>query len=268
MTTKIENWTPKKAQQALDASAESGGYQRKISPHTVNKYVKAMNDGTFRTTAEPVIIDTENTIQNGQHRLKAVAISGVPMKFNTTRGADPDDFLVIDRGLPRRAGQFIARDGDPKIAVVRNARALVGDSTVGNGRRYDTTSDQALLLRDYEERWGDVIEKFWPEIKKARYFGRVPTGPVGAVVSVALLYGKNGEKVPEFLEAFQTLMWDGPKDPRLKLFRAWTAGGVHLTKDWNKALAYVAKTWNSFVKGEELGHLRFNEKTDQMPEIL
>lgn len=268
LTTKVEMWTPKKAQTALETSAESGGYQRKISPHSANKYAKDMREGNFRLTAEPIIIDSEGTIQNGQHRLLAVVLSGESMKFNTTRNADPSDFLVIDRGLPRRAGQFIPKDGDAKIAVVRNARALVGDSTAGGGRSYDTTTDQALLLRDYEERWGDVIEKFWPDIKKARYSGRVPTGPVGAVVATALLYGKNGEKVPEFLEAFQTLIWDGPKDPRLKLFRAWQAGGVHLTKDWNKALAYVAKTWNAFVKGEDLGHLRFNGKTDSIPKVL
>ena len=85
---------------------------RPVSDPVVSRYTKAMKDGDWHLNGEPIIIDENGTLVDGQHRLWAVIYSGVPMEAVIVEGVDPDAFMTIDIGKARTGGDAIAAYDD------------------------------------------------------------------------------------------------------------------------------------------------------------
>jgi hypothetical protein len=96
--------------------------QRRESVFVVNKYAKTMRDGGWRETAEPITFDTDGGLIQGKHRLMALVIAGVTIRFLVVRGMPKDSFAVLDIGRPRTAAQFMS--GTYQYAIVTAARLL------------------------------------------------------------------------------------------------------------------------------------------------
>lgn len=103
--------------------------------------VRALADtmlaGRFMHTHQGIAFDTNNVLLDGQHRLKAIVLSGVACRMSVTWGVDPNAVEVIDIGKARSAGQTLAIQGVKQanyIAAISRA-ALYGLGSV-NGSRY------------------------------------------------------------------------------------------------------------------------------------
>src|SRR4029077_2459277 len=92
-------------------------HQRKVTRNHVLKLAQAMTEGRFLFTPQPLIIDSEGALQDGQHRCHAVAESGVTIPVILSRGADPDAFSLIDTGKARTPQQFITDKNASMIAA-------------------------------------------------------------------------------------------------------------------------------------------------------
>ena len=81
----VEVISPEEAQAYLDNNAK----HRPIKEKKVLEYMNEMQDGKWKLNGKTICFDTTGRLLNGQHRLSAVARSGVALTTVVVRGLDP-----------------------------------------------------------------------------------------------------------------------------------------------------------------------------------
>lgn len=91
--------------------------QRPLKEHYVLELARAMLEGRWRWTADPIRLDKDLFVIDGQHRLSALVKSGFTLKdalVATVRGEDV--ILSIDQNRPRTLGDMRATRGQPPLS--------------------------------------------------------------------------------------------------------------------------------------------------------
>lgn len=74
---------------------------RRLRPNLVALYAKDMTEGNWGLGNDAICFDEDNVLLNGQHRLRAVQVSGTTQQFLVIRGMDPLSFEYMDTGGKR-----------------------------------------------------------------------------------------------------------------------------------------------------------------------
>lgn len=90
--------TPAMAESWLKIHAK---FQRPLSDKKVAEWVRLMHLGQFKLTHQGIAITNRGEILDGQHRLAAIAKSGITREMVVTLNADPTTFDSLDRGYTR-----------------------------------------------------------------------------------------------------------------------------------------------------------------------
>lgn len=134
MDLKFEVVTPEIAREWLDRTR----INRPLRADQVDAHVRDMKGGRWRPVGDPVRFDKDERLIDGQHRLTAIVKSGVDITFAVVRGLEPDDQLVIDTGVKRRAADQLILEGKTgksySVRVTSVARQLFA---IDQGRPYD-----------------------------------------------------------------------------------------------------------------------------------
>lgn len=77
---------------------------RPIGMNRVKRHVDRLKGGTFILTHQGISFAQDGTLNDGQHRLTAIVECGVAAPMQVTFGASRDEFLVVDKGERRTAG--------------------------------------------------------------------------------------------------------------------------------------------------------------------
>jgi len=109
MKIEIVTMTPEWALQILTQNT----CNRRLIENIVAKYSREIEEGRWRLTQQGIAISTDNVLLDGQHRLTAIAKTGIPMQLVMATGCDPDIFSVIDTGRARRASDIMSIVGAP-----------------------------------------------------------------------------------------------------------------------------------------------------------
>jgi len=89
---------------------------RRLRPGVVDRYARAMKDGDWSLTPEPIIIADTGRLLNGQHRLRALVQANVSLRMLVVTNVSEDVFLALDRGQPR---SFVDNTGvEKKLAEI------------------------------------------------------------------------------------------------------------------------------------------------------
>lgn len=110
---------------------------RAISPRRVEQYASEMSRGVWRTTHQGIAICEDGVLADGQHRLSAVVMSGMPVEMMVTFGVAESDVAAIDLHRVRKMHDVIriAGLGDwgkDDVAIARMAaRISSGAASVG-----------------------------------------------------------------------------------------------------------------------------------------
>jgi hypothetical protein len=132
MKFELMNVTPEIARDWLDQTR----INRPLQTHQVKAYARDMRNGGWRPVGDPIRIDRNNNLIDGQHRLSAIVESGVTLPLIVVTGLEPEDQLVLDSGVKRRAGDQLALLGQKNsIRVASVARGLFA---IDQGRVYDS----------------------------------------------------------------------------------------------------------------------------------
>lgn len=114
--------TPEKACALLERNTDN----RKLGEAHVAVLVEIMLSGSWCLGPDPIVIDTNGRIVNGQHRLWAVVLSGTTQPFWVLREAETSIRVFIDRQKPRSLvdnHQHVSNGnrhfGNTEVAVVR-----------------------------------------------------------------------------------------------------------------------------------------------------
>jgi len=96
MKAEIINLTPQKAEELLKMNIGN----RRLKP-IVNVYVAQMKKGEWKENGEPIIVDVNGFVKDGQHRLHAVIAAGFSYNVPLITDINPDVMDTIDTGTNR-----------------------------------------------------------------------------------------------------------------------------------------------------------------------
>ena len=153
--------TPHLAAQWLERNHGNRPLQKRL----VAFYAQQMRHGQWQmSNPQPLILDAEGALRDGQHRLHAVIESGCPLWFLVATDAPPEVQLVLDTGRSRSAADLLVmRKGlspthaQMSVAAVR-VLLLLERQPEHPFRRYQSTHFSNTDILRGSERWGGVID--------------------------------------------------------------------------------------------------------------
>jgi len=103
-----------------------GGINRRVQTFRVKHFAEQMRRGEWRQTYEPIKLDAQGRVRDGQHRLRALIEAGVPVQFLVVTDVTEDAFIVMDSGRPRSLSDvFHMQDVESPRVIAAAVRILV-----------------------------------------------------------------------------------------------------------------------------------------------
>lgn len=238
---------------AAELLGRTPDHQRRITrPHVV-RLARAMTAGQYLLNPQPLIIDTNGALMDGQHRCTAVIESGVTIPAVIAKGADPTVFSLVDTGRNRTAAQFVEGPGGNVIAGA--ARAVLafrlrGAINLSNSRALITNKEILdEVKRDPEYH---LVVRQMLAIRKAARINATP------LMAVHILAGRNvdPDRTSLWLSGLETGEDLTKGDPRLALRNRYIQDSAPIagaTPPW----VYTVKAWNAWIAGSEMKQLRW-----------
>lgn len=131
-----------------------GDLQRRVRPGVVALYAKQMIDGDWVVGGDAICFDSLGRLVNGQHRLRAVVLSGTDQRFLVRRNLDRREVRSLDMGVKRTLEDVFRFEGKNEYdkTSVAVARFLVGDAKGRPvvGRSMSARDVEALITRHRE----------------------------------------------------------------------------------------------------------------------
>ena len=139
----METITPKTAMQYLKFNNDNP--RKTVNRRQVESYARDMKAGQWFANGEPIVFDANGNLKNGQHRLMAIVLAGVPVDIYVIRGVNPD-YTTYDYGLGRKLSRELGVSNNAEVIanmIVTNAYAL-GKPSKGVVRSYILQHNEAL----------------------------------------------------------------------------------------------------------------------------
>lgn len=278
MNVTQEVLTPTRAHELLDAAARAGQPQRWLSQHRVAAMARAMESGKWRVTHQPIALDTAGVLIDGQHRVAAVAASGIAQTMLIAYDVAPDTFDVIDTGKARTAADTLHIAGYASAnQVAAAARMLLAYDKVKG-----TTATLGSVTRDFDsvdvhrlvdsER-GDLILAAVPQASRiAAAWGRYGTRSwLGAACTLLAESPVHPDIAREYLDKLAHGDQLAPSSPILAL-RRWAMSDTGLARQQtgqraHLGIAVFVKTLNAWLARERRSLVGFRFGGEAMPVI-
>jgi hypothetical protein len=243
--------------------------QRPIGISTVNDYADKMRRGEWRLTTDPIAVNTDGHLDNGQHRLEAVELTGLPQVFDILWNAEPGEFVAMDQQRRRSPADLLAiagHRGRPS-ALAAAARMLFLFENARNEsmtwRRKKVSPQQLLATLEQhpgladELPVGEAIKKgcrLNPTAVAVGHYVCHKAFPAGANLLEQFVDGLElGENLSHGDPAYALREWakDAPfQRQRAMKERAQAPLHLHL----------FIRCWNSTVKGESLHRISWKKE--------
>jgi len=254
MYTTVAVITPKEAKEWLET--KNFNTNRPISKVTVQKYAQEMKAGRWKLNGESIIFGASGRLLNGQHRLNACVLSGVPFTTVMVKGADDETFDTIDDGRKRSLGDVLAIRGEHAAGNLAAGLRFVWEYGTGSflskGGSRKTISTKQLLEK--------LLDKHQGIKASVRLCQALQKRAGGLLVSPALSIGLHylfslvdAEKADEFFNALQTGQNLREGNPVLILRAKLIAGTKEATSLKREAIyTYMVMAWNAYAEAKPL----------------
>lgn len=239
--------------------AEYNVNNRPIRTHRISELCDEMNAGRWVNTRVPLIFNEDAHLIDGQHRLRAVAQFGAPVRMDVVFRADPKAFAFIDRGAKRHASDILAIDGIANSQTVAAAIQWIaqydrGDLNANTRKRTPLKPDQ--VLEKYHE-----LPRIQESVDPGRAVAKTRLAPASIATAMHYICAQQSRTDADefFSRVADGVALSGNDDPAFKLR---TSLIINLGKVGDAKLhpvrvaAYFIKAWNAYRKGEELRHLK------------
>lgn len=189
---------------AADMLAQNG-INRPLRKGAVERYAADMLAGRWLPSNDAITVDIDGNLLNGQHRLHAVVLAGIPVEFLVATGYPSESMVAMDSGALRSMANVLHGQGEKDgTALAALARALVlharGD-TIRAARVGPSRGEMLQFIADHPR----VREV---DLRRARRIGRaIGTGPTVIGVAQYLISGAvpaDAEHLDRYLERLET----------------------------------------------------------------
>jgi hypothetical protein len=267
--TKTERVGPQRARELLATMR----HNRKVTRTVVADYARQMREGLWRSTSQGLIVDWNNQLMNGQHRLLAVIESGKTIEVDVTYGEDPDNFMVLDKHRKRDLKDDLSIAGVDYPAETSRLYRIYLDLmqtkpdryiAFGGRTRWGWKPETAIeWAKENRAQLIHVIQKC--KTVQAKQFLRPPA------IMMALyyrLYELNPTDADEFFAELIKGCATGPvgklRESLDELMLERVKGSTPPRYMW---AALVIKAWNAYVQGKRLRQLKFDGGYEPFPLI-
>lgn len=217
----------------------------------VNAYAQAMERNAWEVNGQGIVIDSNGTLKDGQHRLAAIVKYGKPVMLTVTTGVSPNTHMY-DRGRGRSTVDNMKIAGYPKGLANNQSVALANAHFCRH--RIDYIADDAII--SFIDKYADEIDKI---VSLCRYtvkntaYVKTLSANITYPLFCALLSGVPFETISDFVSIVKDgLCYDKQKSSAVVL-RNDILGGVVATKssiaDRKRSMAIVSRALRDFVRG-------------------
>jgi hypothetical protein len=284
-----ETITPKRAQEWLDRS--HGLPQRSVSTKRVEKLSHAILGGQWQLTHQPIALDAEGRVLDGQHRLNAIVEAGlvdpeVSVDALIAWEADPATFGVIDTGAVRTTGDTLRiagyTDANHVAATVRclmTYRAIAGTTEAFERRSRLFTTVDVMDYLDEPDRSDRVRTSLLLAHRISASIGRFGTRSalattiaIAAEDAAARRSALGSDGAYEFFERLSDGAMLASTSPILAL-RRWMmrdTGFARLSGNLRRwtTIAVTIKAMNDYALGRERHLVAFKTGIEIMPRLV
>jgi hypothetical protein len=268
--------TPELAQMLLDTSTDI--QQRSVRKARVELFARDMREGNWQLTHQPIAIDADGRLIDGQHRCRAVVLSGVTVTMMIAHEADATTFGVIDTGSARMPSDALKIAGLTNVNIKASAARLLlaYDRIKGTRDRLGTAgklvSSAEIQAVYHTERGERILAAETPAAYLAGQLGRYGIKTWGLVLHVL---AQESELLPgtraEFFERFADGAMLAPMSPILALRRyvindtgLWTQPSQERPAYF---LANAIRSLNDYTHGRERQAVMWRPGIQDMPTI-
>lgn len=119
---------------------------RKIKKSALNFYKNQMIKGEWKENGEPIIIDVNGVVKDGQHRLMAVAETGYAYRVPVISGVNENVMDTIDTGANRSASDVLELEGFKYSALTAGiAKLCLSERLTEAGKHFTGISNSDIL---------------------------------------------------------------------------------------------------------------------------
>jgi hypothetical protein len=233
---------------------------RPLRPIYVEVLSKAILNGEWMLTGDPIRFDWNGHLFDGQHRCQAVIATGVAIPTYVASGFDPKTQEVVDSGVKRSLGDTLHLRGEKShnhLAAAINLMWRWDNSYIVNNQRNNPTRGQALAYLDEHPELRDAVRA------ASRLHGKID---ISNTVIAACWYRFNqidSDDCRDFWEATTTgfHLDQSPARPdsapyALARYADRTMRGRHRTPSFVMH-GVVVKAWNAYREGRSVKFLSF-----------
>lgn len=243
---------------------------RSLSRATVLRYASDMKGGRWRLNGEPLILDRDSKLLDGQHRLHACIEANVSFETLVVRGVEAATFDTLDNGLRRTLGHVLGIRGEKDPGALSSALRIVREVETGwsDAHRDTTTELEECLSRHAKIRESvEFINGLKAELNylmpltvptAMHYLGTKSQGR--SLADSFWMSVATGENLTQFHPALLL------RKRMLALNQAGKRSGGRAAR---KAIAaYTIKAWNAYISKDDMATLRFDPDTETMPTLV
>lgn len=194
METRLMTITPEMAKEWMTKNADD---QRRIVYSAVNAMVRDIRNGNWKVTHQGIAFNKAGKLIDGQHRLTAITLAGIPVQMYVTKGVSNDAFVAIDSGRARStadSARILFDDSD--IRRNKNAHAIARAMKVIITREW-SSSDKVTKTEIYDA----VKEYSWALTLAVDIYNGLKLKRAGVVTAIiaALACGEKREDIDAFI---------------------------------------------------------------------
>lgn len=255
----LERITPKRAQELLDCALEvqtrmiaRGEKTLQNRPENQNNIIKIaldITEGRWVVNGETISISPEGDPLNGQHRLKACILAGLPFETWVIYNVPRETFSTFDSGLTRSTKDVLSIEGKKSPAILAGVLARVlqyEKGVLGLASPGAITNTQKVELSEqYPE-----IDKF---VKKATKF---PWQKVIVASTFYLFSREYPTKTAEFFEQLKEGVGLAADSPVYRLREKLNKRQVGTRLRQEVVMNYFFVALNAFINDRPLNQLR------------
>ena len=139
MKATVITLTPQLAKDYLARNIEN----RKVNKTNLNFCINQMINGKWKENGEPIIIDANGVIKDGQHRLIACIEAKYSFRVPVISNVDPNVMDTIDTGRNRTASDVLHLEGFKYCSLVASSikTILLGRSSGDSSKKINISNN-------------------------------------------------------------------------------------------------------------------------------
>lgn len=175
---------------------------RTIRATTVEMYMRDIKNGNWEENGDPIQIDSNGNIKNGQHRLMAVYKANIPVKFLVVRGVDPN-VNAFDVGAKRSVSDVMKLSGHDAYhsnpSYVGMVTFIIGKLKGGRNTKI-SASEVSEFIDRYKKHLDIAYRAFSPNGTPVR----TKSAPIMAAAFFTAHAGVDEKVISAFAESLRT----------------------------------------------------------------